>query len=199
MIEADTKAGSMKNKRFLPTDKLPPGVWKKVVDTAVAGRTKLLAVTPSSIKTAMTHRLDWFARIKANHYSNTTPLGSWTLAEVKKITDFERTKCGIKLAERSALLHNCSTNCCQHCRGVVHGYFPVVSMRLMRASAICRGGVGSRGCAGRRGGATRRGRRSRSARAEDAAAERAVAERGDEAGLGHRVVGERAAARASGS
>ncbi len=96
VIETNTKAGSMKNKRFLPTDKLPPGVWKKVVDAAVAGRTKLLAVTPSSIKTAMTHELDWFARMKANHYSVATPLGSWTVAEVTKITDFERTKCGIK-------------------------------------------------------------------------------------------------------
>ena len=98
VIQANTKAGAMKNKRFLPIDKVPPSVWKKVVDAAVTGRSKLLAVTPSSIKTAMTHELDWFARIKANHYSNATPLGSWTLAEVKKITDFERTKCGIKFS-----------------------------------------------------------------------------------------------------
>ena len=95
VIQANTKAGSMKNKRFLPTDKVPPSVWKKVVDAAVAGRSKLLAITPSSIKTAVTHELDWFARLKANHYSTATPLGSWTVAEVKKITDFERTKCGI--------------------------------------------------------------------------------------------------------
>ncbi len=98
VIETNTKAGAMKNKRFLPTGKVPPSVWKKVVDAAVAGRSKLLAVTPSSIKTAMTHELDWFARMKANHYSNATPLGSWTVAEVKKITDFERTQCGIKFS-----------------------------------------------------------------------------------------------------
>lgn len=98
VINTNTKAGAMKNKRFLPTAKVPPSVWKKVVDAAVAGRSKLLAVTPSSIRTAMTHELDWFARIKANHYSNATPLGSWTVAEVKKITDFERTQCGIKFS-----------------------------------------------------------------------------------------------------
>ncbi len=98
VIQSNTKAGSMKNKRFLPTSKVPASVWKKVVDAAVAGRSKLLAVTPSSIKTAMTHELDWFARIKANHYSNATPLGSWTVAEVTKISDFERTQCGIKFS-----------------------------------------------------------------------------------------------------
>jgi hypothetical protein len=40
--------------------------------------------------------LAWFARIKANHYSKATPLGPWTLAEVGQISNFERTKCGIK-------------------------------------------------------------------------------------------------------
>jgi hypothetical protein len=38
----------------------------------------------------------WFWSPKANHYSKATPLGSWTTAEVGQITNFERTKCGIK-------------------------------------------------------------------------------------------------------
>jgi hypothetical protein len=48
------------------------------------------------IKKAVTDEMAWFALIKANHYSKATPLGPWTLAEVGKITNFERTKCGIK-------------------------------------------------------------------------------------------------------
>jgi hypothetical protein len=95
VIKVNTKYGTMKNKRFLPTGQIPPSVWKKVIDAGVAGRSTFLAVTPSSIKTAVTHEMDWFAHVKANHYSSATPLGAWTLAEIKAITDFERTKCGI--------------------------------------------------------------------------------------------------------
>jgi hypothetical protein len=98
VIQANTKAGAMKNKRFLPVGTISPSTWKKVVDVAVSGRSRFLAVTPSSIKTAVTHELDYFARIKAHNYSRTTPLGSWTVAEVGKITDFEKTKCGIKFS-----------------------------------------------------------------------------------------------------
>jgi len=95
VIQVNTKYGTMKNKRFLPTSKVSASAWKKVVDAGVAGRSRLLAVTPSSIKTAMTHELAWFARVKANHYSSATPLAPWTVAEVTQITNFERTKCGI--------------------------------------------------------------------------------------------------------
>ena len=96
MIQINTKYGTMKNKRFLPLAKVPPSAWKGLVDTAVAERSHLIAVAPSEIKKALTHELAWFARIKANHYSKATPLGSWTPAEVGQITNFERTKCGIK-------------------------------------------------------------------------------------------------------
>lgn len=96
VIQINTKYGTMKNKRFLPLAKVSPSAWKRLVDTAVAERSHLIAVAPSEIKTALTHELAWFARIKANHYSKATPLGSWTTAEVRLITNFERTKCGIK-------------------------------------------------------------------------------------------------------
>ncbi len=96
VIQINTKYGTMKNKRFVSFAKVSPSNWKALVDAAVAERGHLLAVTPSEIKKAVTHELAWFARIKANHYSKTTPLGSWTAAEVGQITNFERTKCGIK-------------------------------------------------------------------------------------------------------
>jgi len=96
VIQTNTKYGTMKNKRFLPVAAVPAKNWKALVDAAVAGRSKLIAVAPAEIKTAVTHEMAWFARLKANHYSTSTPLGSWTLAEVRQITNFERTRCGIK-------------------------------------------------------------------------------------------------------
>jgi hypothetical protein len=96
VIQINTKYGAMKNKRFLPTSKVTPSGWKAIVDAAVTERSHLLAVAPSDIKKALTHELAWFARIKANHYSKSTPLAPWTVTEVGQITNFERTKCGIK-------------------------------------------------------------------------------------------------------
>ena len=96
VIQINTKYGTMKNKRFLPLANVTPKTWKGLVDTAVAQQSHLIAVAPSGIKKALTDELAWFARIKANHYSKTTPPGSWTNAEIGQITTFERTKCGIK-------------------------------------------------------------------------------------------------------
>jgi kynureninase len=96
VIRANTNAGTMKNKRFLPIDQVPASAWKKVIDLAATQGDRFIAIAPSEIKTAVTHEIAWFKRIKANHYSRTTPLGSWTLAEVKQITNFEKTKCGIR-------------------------------------------------------------------------------------------------------
>ena len=96
VIQINTKYGTMKSKRFVPLAKVPPSTWKALVDAAVAERGHLIALAPSEIKKAVTHELAWFARIKANHYSKATPLGPWTAAEIGQITNFERTKCGIK-------------------------------------------------------------------------------------------------------
>ena len=59
------------------------------------GGERFIALAPSSIKTAVKHEIAWFRRIKANHYSNQTPLGSFSLSDNKKITNFEKTQCGI--------------------------------------------------------------------------------------------------------
>jgi hypothetical protein len=72
--------------------------WKKVVDAAVAHGDRFIALAPSEIKTAVRHEIAWFKRIKASNYSRTTPLGSWTVKEVQLITNFEKTKCGIRFS-----------------------------------------------------------------------------------------------------
>jgi hypothetical protein len=96
VIQTNTKAGTMKNKRFLDFATVPASAWKNVVDAAAAHGDEFIALAPSSIKTAVKHQIAYFKHIKANHYSKTTPLAPMTLADVKKITDFERTQCGIK-------------------------------------------------------------------------------------------------------
>ena len=98
VIRANTNAGTMKNKRFLPVDQVPAATWKKVVDLAVAQGDRFIALAPNEIRTAVKHEIAWFKRIKANHYSRNTPLAPWTLAEIKQITNFERTKCGIRFS-----------------------------------------------------------------------------------------------------
>jgi hypothetical protein len=95
VIRANTNAGIMKNKRFLPINQVPAAAWKKVVDLAVAQGDRFIDLAPSEIKTAVKHEIAWFKRLKANHYSRNTPLAPLTLAEVKQITNFEKTKCGI--------------------------------------------------------------------------------------------------------
>lgn len=95
VIDANTRAGTMKNKRYLAPSQITPAKWKKVVDAAVANASRYIALAPSSIKTAVRHQMAYFRNIKANNYSRTTPLAPMTLADVKKLTDFQRTKCGI--------------------------------------------------------------------------------------------------------
>ena len=62
----------------------------------MTGRSRFIALAPASIKTAVTHQMAYFVHLKANHYSQWTPVAPWTLAEVKKIANFEKTQCGIK-------------------------------------------------------------------------------------------------------
>jgi hypothetical protein len=93
VIKINTKYGTMRNKRYLPN--APLSAWKGAIDAALAGRSHILAVTPKSIKKAMTHELTYFAHVKANHYNLKTPLAPYTIADVKQLANFQRTKCGI--------------------------------------------------------------------------------------------------------
>jgi uncharacterized protein (UPF0333 family) len=95
VIDANTKAGIMKNRRYVPVATVTPSAWKKIVDEAVANGSKYIALAPSSIKTAVRHQIAYFKNIKARNYSKSTPLAPMTLADVKKLNNFQRTKCGI--------------------------------------------------------------------------------------------------------
>ncbi len=53
VIDANTRAGTMKNKRFVNFATVPPSAYKKIVDEAVAHGDKYIALAPSSIKTAV--------------------------------------------------------------------------------------------------------------------------------------------------
>ena len=98
VIRTNTKYGTMKNKRYLPVQSVPLSAWKKVVDAAVANGDRYIALAPSEIKTAVRHQIAWFKNIKANNYSKTTPLAPLTIADVKLLTSFQKTKCGIRFS-----------------------------------------------------------------------------------------------------
>jgi hypothetical protein len=95
VIRLNTQLGIMKNKRYIPVRSLSLSTWRKVVDAAVANGDRLIALAPSSIKTAEKHQIAYFKRVKANHYVRTTPLAPLTLAENGQLTTFQKTKCGI--------------------------------------------------------------------------------------------------------
>jgi hypothetical protein len=98
VIRVNTKAGTMKNKRFVLPGQYPAGAWKKVIDWAVANRERYVSLAPAEIKTAVKHQVAWFAKVKANHYMFTASSLPMTIADVKKISNFEKTKCGIKFS-----------------------------------------------------------------------------------------------------
>jgi hypothetical protein len=98
VISVNTKYGTMKNKRFLPPTSIPAGAWKKVIDATLAGQSRWIAMTPASILTAVKHEVAWFAKVRANHYLQTTSPAPMTAADIHKIAAFEKTQCGISFS-----------------------------------------------------------------------------------------------------
>ena len=98
VISVNTKYGTMKNKRFVAPTLVPAGAWKKVIDATLAGQSKFIAATPAAILTAVKHEVAWFAKVRANHYVLTTSPAPMTVADVRKISAFEKTQCGISFA-----------------------------------------------------------------------------------------------------
>ncbi len=96
VIRINTKFGTMKNKTYVPQNQVSNKTRIALFEYALAHRNQLLSITPAVIKTAQAHELAFFARLKANHYSPTTPLAPMTIADVKQLSAFQRTKCGIK-------------------------------------------------------------------------------------------------------
>jgi hypothetical protein len=95
VIRINTKYGAMKNKRYLPQNQVPMRTRIAIFEAALAGRSKLLAITPPEIRKAQRDELTFFAHLKANHYATTTPLAPLTIAEIHQLAAFQRTKCGI--------------------------------------------------------------------------------------------------------
>lgn len=96
MIRVNTKYGLMKNKRYVPENKMTVAAWKGVIDTTLAQQKQYIAIAPASLRTTLTHEVAYYARVKKKGYMLTNAqLGSFTRAELKELTDFQRTKCGI--------------------------------------------------------------------------------------------------------
>ena len=98
VIRINTQFGTMKNKRYLPTGQLSKKAIVAVMEYALKNRAKLLAITPNEIRTAQVHELGFYAKLKANHYAPSTPLGPFTLADNEKLIAFQKAKCGIRFA-----------------------------------------------------------------------------------------------------
>jgi hypothetical protein len=96
VIKINTDSGRMEDKTYMPEREVSPSTWKTLVDAVVADSDHLLAVTPSSIKSAEGRGLDWFAQVRANDYDRSTPFGSFTSDDREQITDFQKTNCGIR-------------------------------------------------------------------------------------------------------
>ena len=94
VIDANTRAGTMKNKRFLAPDKITPAVWKKVVDRP-AQRQQVHRARAELDQDGRQASDGVLQTHQGQPLLEDTPLAPMTLADVKKITDFERTQCGI--------------------------------------------------------------------------------------------------------
>jgi len=96
MVRVNTKYGLMKNKRYLPEDKMTIAGWKGVIDTTLAQQKRYIAMAPAALKSVLTHEVAYYARVKSKGYIlSKAKLGSFTLAELKKVVSFQRTQCGI--------------------------------------------------------------------------------------------------------
>lgn len=95
VIDINTRHGYMKDKHYLPANQVSADVFKAVSEEGISRRDELLAVTPAEIKDAVTAELDYLAASKANNFSATTPLGSFTAALQQQLVTFQKDQCGI--------------------------------------------------------------------------------------------------------
>lgn len=95
VIQINTKYGTMKNKHYLPANQVTDKQRFAVYEASLKARSQLLAITPAAIKKSMADELAFFANLKANKYATTTPLTPLTIADIKQLTAYQRTQCGI--------------------------------------------------------------------------------------------------------
>jgi hypothetical protein len=95
VIRINTQSGLMKNKHYLPASQVTLAQYKRVIEAALAKRAQLLAETPTEIKTATSHELAYFARLKANNYAPTTTMTPYTAGDATKLINYQHAHCGI--------------------------------------------------------------------------------------------------------
>jgi hypothetical protein len=98
VIKLNTKYGTMRNKRYVLPSQVSLSAWKHLVDATLAERARYIALAPSSIKTAVKHQITWYVKVKANHYSRTTPYKPLTRTDITKLTNFQGAHCGVTYA-----------------------------------------------------------------------------------------------------
>lgn len=94
-IKINTQYGTMKNKHYLPGNKVPLKSQEALISAAIAQRTQILAVTPTVIKKAMTDELTYYAHLKARGYTNPGLLTPFTIAEAGQLLTYQHKYCGI--------------------------------------------------------------------------------------------------------
>ena len=98
VIQVNTRFGAMKNKTFLQSQWVKVSVRKAIIDWSLKNKSRILAATPTKLKSAQTHELVWFAHMKAANYAYLKTFAPMTAAEAMLISNFERTTCGIRFA-----------------------------------------------------------------------------------------------------
>jgi hypothetical protein len=92
VIDINTRAGTMANKQYLESGLADPVKAKAAAQEAVKRRNELLAITPPEIKDAMTHELNYYVASLKNPSAG---MGDFTIADVRALSSFQKTKCGI--------------------------------------------------------------------------------------------------------
>jgi hypothetical protein len=98
VIQVNTKYGTMRHKRYFLPSQVSPSAWRHVVEATLAGRRRYISLAPSSIKTAVKHQVAWYVKVRATTTRGRTPYSPLTFADIRDLTNFQVTECGITFA-----------------------------------------------------------------------------------------------------
>jgi hypothetical protein len=94
VIQANTMFGTMKNKHYVAAALNGPKA-AALIGYAVRHKAQLLAATPAVIKKAQTDELTFYTHLVGSGFSPKTAMAPFTLAESKKLLDYQHAHCGI--------------------------------------------------------------------------------------------------------
>jgi hypothetical protein len=95
VIKTNTRFGTMKNKHYIQSALTSPSIQKALITYTVKHKAKLLSITPTAIKTAMSHELTYYTHLVASGFSKSTPLAPFTIADSRKLLNYQHAHCGI--------------------------------------------------------------------------------------------------------